>query len=172
MQLETDALIRGERSGSDPGRETISGERLHGDVMTNAGEINIGVPVKDQTQGAVAGVFLLSVEARLDARGCLGNEPGKSTIFDIGFESAVPQNRVRGTLQISQARKKDCLVPDAGGIRYAFSRHQGADEGEGIVQGNAGMQEDEPVPCLEGIFGVSFFRLLPNYIEGSIADGR
>src|SRR6266403_4455322 len=34
------------------------------------------------------------------------------------------------------------------------------------------MQRDEPVPCLEGIFGVSVFRLLPNYIEVSIADGR
>ncbi len=83
MQLETDALIRSERSGSEPGGKTISGERLHTEVMTNAGEINIGVPFKDQTQGAVAGMFLLSVEADLDTSRCFRNQPRETSILDI-----------------------------------------------------------------------------------------
>src|SRR5439155_13837381 len=119
MKLETDSLIRSECSGSDPGGETISGERLHGDVMANAGEINIGVPFKNKTQGALAGMFLLSVEADLDTARCFGNQPGETAILDVSFESAVPQNRVRGTLQIRQACKKDCLVPDSAGFRDA-----------------------------------------------------
>src|SRR5258708_14781107 len=117
MQLEADALVRGERSGPDPGRETIAGGRLRGNVMADAREIDVGVSIKNQAHGAFARVSLLGIDADVHAGESFRKTPGKTAADNTRFESAVPQNRARRTLQISQARKKDGLVPDAAGFR-------------------------------------------------------
>src|SRR5258708_9652118 len=148
MQLEADALVRGERSGPDPGRETIAGGRLHGNVMADADarEIDVGVSIKNQAQGTFAGVFLLGIDADVHAGECFRKTPGKTAAHNTRFESAVPQNRARRTLQIGQARKKEGLVPDSAGFRDASFGHQGIDKEERIVYGKAGMKGSEPVP--------------------------
>src|SRR6202022_2653773 len=112
MQLEADALVRGERSGPDPRRETIAGGRLYGNVMADAREIDVGFSIKNQAQGPFAGVSLLGIDADVHAGESFKKWPPKTAADNTRFESAVPQYRARRTLQISQARKKDCLVPD------------------------------------------------------------
>src|SRR5713226_8796848 len=171
MQLEADALVRGERSGPDPGRETIAGGRLHRNVMADTREIDVGVSIKNQAHGAFAGVSLLGIDADVHAGESFRKTPGKTAADNTRFESAVPQNRARRTLQISQARKKDGLVPDAAGFRDASFGHQGIDKDERIVQGKAGMKGSEPVPYFEGIPCVSLSCLVPDDIEVSLGNG-
>src|SRR5260370_12654911 len=151
MQLEADALVRGERSGPDPRRETIAGGRLHGNVMADAAEIDVGLSRKNQGQGTFARVLLLGIDADVHAGESFRKTPGKTAADNTRFESAVPQYRARRTLQISQARKKDCLFPDPAGFRDATFGHQGIDKDEIIGQRKAGMKGSEPVPYFEGI---------------------
>src|ERR1700682_2264257 len=157
MQLEADALVRGERPGPDPRRETIGGGRLNGNVVADVREIDIGLSIKYQPQRTIARVFLLSIDADLNIAGSLRKKPGKTVAGNIRFESAIPQNRARRTLQICQARKKDRLVPDPAGFRDASFCHQGIDEGERILQGKTGMRRGEPVPYFKGIPGLPVF---------------
>ncbi len=77
MQLEADALVRGERSGSDPRRETIGSGRLYGNVVADTHKIDVGLPVKYQPQGTIAGVFLLGIDTDLNFPESFGNKPGK-----------------------------------------------------------------------------------------------
>src|SRR6267378_1154653 len=148
MQLEADALIRGERSGLDPRGETIGGGRLNGNIVADARETDVGLSIKYQPHGTIAGVFLLSIHTDLNIAESFRKKPG---------ETANPQNRTLRTLQICQARKKDRLVPDLAGFRDPSFCHQGIDKGERILQGKTGMKRGEPVPYFKGIQGVSVF---------------
>jgi len=80
MQLKADALVRCEPTGLNPRGETISGGGLDWDIVANAGEINVGFPVKCQPQGTIAGVFLLRINTNLHGVKSFGNEPGKAAI--------------------------------------------------------------------------------------------
>src|SRR5260370_2579879 len=71
-----------------------------------------------------------------------------------------------------QVGNKDGLLPTAASFSNAFFGHPRADKGKRIVHRNAGMKGSEPVPHLEGIFGVTVRRLVANHIEVSIANGR
>jgi hypothetical protein len=66
MQLEADALVRGQGSGLDPCGEKISGRGLNRNVVANSKEIIVGLRVKDESQGTTAGVLLLGIEADLN----------------------------------------------------------------------------------------------------------
>src|SRR5712664_3261917 len=99
MQLEADALVRGERPGPYPRRETIAGGRLHGNVMANAREIDAGFSIKNQAQGTFAGVSLLGIDADVHAGESFEKTPGETAADNTRFESAVPQYRAWRILQ-------------------------------------------------------------------------
>src|SRR5260370_26167154 len=75
VQLESNPLIGGERSGAHPRREPIGGGRLHGDVMAEAGEIDVGLSVKHYPQGTVAGVLFLWIDANLHTAQTIRKKP-------------------------------------------------------------------------------------------------
>src|SRR5258708_6142979 len=111
MQLKANALVRAKCSGLD------------GNIVADSREINVGLPVKDDSQGTIPGVFLLSINAGLHILELLRHKPRKTTALDIRFEPAVPQYRALWIWQIIQARKKDGLIPNPAGLRDAFFHH-------------------------------------------------
>src|SRR5260370_38377756 len=102
MQLEADALVRGERSGPDPGRETIAGGRLRGNVMADAREIDVGVSIKNQAHGAFARVSLLGIDADVHAGESFRKTPGKTPADKPRSKSPAPQNQARRPVQSDQ----------------------------------------------------------------------
>src|SRR6266851_10043958 len=106
MQLEADALVRGERSGPDPRREAIAGGRLHGNVMADAREIDVGFSIKNQAQGTFARVLLLGIDADVHAGESFRKTPGKTAADNTRFESAVHKTEPGGLCRSARPAKR------------------------------------------------------------------
>jgi hypothetical protein len=78
MQLKAKALVCGQRSGLNPRGKKIRGGRLDRNVVADTRVIDVGLTVKHQPQGTIAGVLLVSIDSRLHTADALRKKPGKS----------------------------------------------------------------------------------------------
>src|SRR6267143_1971873 len=134
MQLEADALIRGERSGLDPRGETIGGGRLNGNIVADARETDVGLSIKYQPHGTIAGVFLLSIHTDLNIAESFRKKPGETATGT--FDSNPPSHKTEpcGPCRSARPAKRTAWSQTwlASAIRLSVIK---ASTGERILQG-------------------------------------